>query len=58
MKKLLKEVENRDYKDINSYKYIVSDLNLSPNEILFIDDSEENIKAAEKTIKKLFDRQG
>lgn len=36
-------------KDVNSYKHIVSDLNLSPNEILFIDDSEENIKAAGKT---------
>ncbi len=36
-------------KDINSYKHIVSDLNLNPSEILFIDDSEENIRTAEKT---------
>lgn len=33
-------------KDINSYKHIVSDLNLNPNEILFVDDSVENIKVS------------
>lgn len=35
-------------KDVNSYKHIVSDLNLNPNEILFIDDSDDNITTATK----------
>lgn len=35
-------------KDPDAYKFIAKDLNLSPDEVLFIDDSMENIAAAQK----------
>lgn len=33
-------------KDPKSYEFIAKELNISPNEILFIDDSQENLDAA------------
>lgn len=39
---------NLDKKQSESYLFIANKLNKQPNDILFIDDQEENIKAAEK----------
>jgi len=37
-----------DKKDPNAYKQIVSKLGLTPNEVIYIDDNENNIEAANK----------
>ncbi len=37
-----------DKKDPETYKYISSELKLSSNEIVFVDDNSENIEAAKK----------